>query len=282
MNSNLINLILDALGAGIAAGGQEAIDDAVKGAYCSLKTCIQQKFSGGHNEQEAGLILAKYEENPDTWKEPLREELIRVYADQDEGIVKIAKQLQSLVNSQSRVKYQANFNATTYGTVIGDNAKVQQYFTSEKDEVADAKKSLEQGQKALLRSDYVSAKQNLEKALNLLHEDELPNEMARARYLLALAQLNGRRPFVQTHVVIQSVEGLLNSAIELRRSTSYYLTLGLFKLDFAQHNGLSNLKRQAYELIDKAGQIASTQEDVENLKLLSHCQHSLVQDYLNP
>src|SRR5207244_12971080 len=103
----------------------------------------------------------------------------------------------------------------------------------------------------------------------------------RTRYLLALAQLNGRRPSVQTHIVMRSIEGLLDSAIHLHRSYSYYLTLGLFKLDFAQRNGLSNLKREAYELIDKAVQIASTQEDAENLKLLSHCQNNLVQDYLN-
>src|SRR2546425_3155490 len=146
MDSNLINLILNALGVGIAAGGQEAIDGAVKGAYRSLKTHIQQRFSGRRNEQEAGLMLARYEERPETWKEPLREELIRVNADQDEEIVKFAKQLLSLVDLQSGIKYQANFNAIAYGTVVGDNANVQQYFTSEKDEVADAKKSLERGQ----------------------------------------------------------------------------------------------------------------------------------------
>ena len=104
MDSNLINLILNALGGGIAAGGQEANDNAVKEAYRSLKTRIQQMFSGRRNEQEAGLVLAKYEERPETWKEPLREELIRVNADQDEEIVKFAKQLQSLIDSQSGVK----------------------------------------------------------------------------------------------------------------------------------------------------------------------------------
>jgi len=281
MDSNLINLILNALGVGIAAGGQEAINDAVKGAYRSLKTHLQERFSGRSNEQDARLILAKYEEMPKIWIEPLRAELIRVNADQDEEIVKFAKQLQSLVSLQSGIKYQTHINATTYGTVIGDNANVQQYFMPEKDEAADAKKCLEQGQKALLRSDYVSAKQNLEKAIDILHEDEMPNEIARAMYLLALTQLNGRRPAVQTHLVMRSIEGLLDSAIHLHRSSSYYLTLGLFKLDFAQRNGLSNLKRDANELIDKAGRIASTQEDKENLKLLSHCQNSLVQDYLN-
>lgn len=282
MDSNLINLILSALGVGIAAGGQEAINDTVRGAYRSLKAHIQQKFSREPNEQEARLILEKYEEEPETWKEPLRKVLIRVNADQDEEIVKIAQKLQSLAQLQSGIKYQTNFNAPVFGPVIGDNANVHQYFTSKKDEVAEGKKSLEQGQKALLRSDYVSAKQNLENAIDMLNEDELPNEMARTRYFLALAQLNGRRPFVQTHLVMRSVEGLLNSAIQLHQRSSYYLTLGLFKLDFAQHNGLSNLEREAYELIERASQIASTPEDIENLKLLSYCQNSLVQDYLNP
>src|SRR2546421_10745552 len=94
----------------------------------------------------------------------------------------------------------------------------------------EGKDCLKRGQVALMRDDYPSAKRELEKAIGILHEDELPKEAAKVRYLLALIQLDRRRPFLQTLPTMRSVESLLNSAIALHRSASYILTLAVFKL----------------------------------------------------
>ena len=139
---------------------------------------------------------------------------------------------------------------------------------------------LKLGQSALLRNDYISAKRDIEKAIEILREDEFPKEAAKARYLLTLIQLNGRRPFVQTQLVMNSIENLIRSSIALNRSSSYLLTLALFKLDFAR-NGLPHLISEARELINVASQLDETPEDDENLKLLKVCQPDLTHNYLN-
>ena len=144
----------------------------------------------------------------------------------------------------------------------------------------EGKSLLKRGQNALLRNDYVSGKRDIEKAMEMLREDELPNEAAQVRYLLALAQFNGKRPFVQTHSAMSSAENLIRAAIELHPSYAYHLTLALFKLDFAR-NGLPHLAREARELLNEADQLAQTPEDEENLKLLSACQPHLIRDFLS-
>ncbi len=138
---------------------------------------------------------------------------------------------------------------------------------------------LKRGQVALMRDDYASAKRELEKAIGILHEDELPKEAAKVRYLLALIQLDRQRPFLQTLPTMRSVESLLNSAIALHRSASYILTLAVFKLDLAR-NGLPQLVSEAYKLVDQANQMAWQSEDDENFEVLKQCQPDLFEDYL--
>src|SRR5260370_14935272 len=90
---------------------------------------------------------------------------------------------------------------------------------------------LKRGQIALLRNDYALAKRDIEKAIEILSEEESPKEAAKAKYLLTLAQLNGNRPFIQTQSTMKYVENLIRSAIALHRSYIYLLTLAIFKID---------------------------------------------------
>ncbi|MBV9688804.1 MAG: toll/interleukin-1 receptor domain-containing protein [Ktedonobacteraceae bacterium] len=138
--------------------------------------------------------------------------------------------------------------------------------------------SLIRGQDALMRCDFASAKQEIEKALDTLQEDENPAEVAKAKYLLALVQLGGKRPFSQTLLAIRSVESLVNAALVLHRSYSYLITLAFFKLDFAR-NGFPSLKNEAIRLLQEARVVAPTSEDIKNINLLSKCQPYLVDDY---
>jgi len=138
---------------------------------------------------------------------------------------------------------------------------------------------LQGAKRALQRTDYNSAMRSLEKALEIENNSVQPEEMAEARFLLALATLEGRRPFSQKLSVMRAVENLLNQAISCHLAFSYVLTLAAFKRDFAR-NGYPHFLNEAQELILRARNIAQTPKDGENFKLLMICQPNLVNDFL--
>ena len=122
-----ITLILTALAAGAAAGAQNTVSEAIKGAYRGLKTLVQRKFAG---KPDAELVLAKYEEKPEVWEEPLKDALIEAATDQDEEIIKAAQKLMVLVNPQQAAtgKYSVQITGNVQGFVQGDNAQVTMTF----------------------------------------------------------------------------------------------------------------------------------------------------------
>jgi hypothetical protein len=81
-----ITLILTALVAGAAKAAGDTIPDAYKG----LKALIQKKFAG---KPEAEMALAKHEEKPKVWEEPLKDALVEAGVDKDEEILKAAQEL---------------------------------------------------------------------------------------------------------------------------------------------------------------------------------------------
>src|SRR5579859_5885861 len=88
MDTNLA-LILSAL----ATGAKEVANEAIKDAYSGLKTLIQRKFKRHSDEQSAQIVLSKYEEKPDIWREPLSDALDQVQANTDQIIVMAAQDL---------------------------------------------------------------------------------------------------------------------------------------------------------------------------------------------
>ena len=120
---DFISTILTALTAGAAAGGQATASEAVKDAYRALKTLLQKKITGKQNEQNAQLILSKYEEKPVIWKEPLKDELIQMRADQDKEIVRLAQILLELLSQQQATKgtFVIHNTGTMQGIAQGDH-----------------------------------------------------------------------------------------------------------------------------------------------------------------
>ncbi|HEY7419070.1 MAG TPA: toll/interleukin-1 receptor domain-containing protein [Ktedonobacteraceae bacterium] len=147
------------------------------------------------------------------------------------------------------------------------------------DVLAKARSEAARGYKALKRKDYIAAKRCLETADLTLAEDELPTESAQIKYYMAIALLNGYRPFSDaiTRSAMEHIEQILNAAIKLRPLHSYYYTLALLKRDFARH-GLPRYKEDAQNLLRKARRINPTQVDNENLHVLTICQPRLVND----
>ena len=106
-----ITVILTAL----VTGAAKVAGDAIPDAYQGLKALIQKKFAG---KPDAEMALAKHEEKPKVWEEPLKEALVESGVDQDQEILKAAQALldktkeqpdgqQIITQTISNVKYAA-------------------------------------------------------------------------------------------------------------------------------------------------------------------------------
>jgi len=92
-----LTLILTALTAGAAAGGQIVVSDAIKDAYHGLKALIQRKFVG---KPSAEVALTEHESDPQTWAAPLKKALAQEHVDQDQTILQAAEQLLAQIKAQ--------------------------------------------------------------------------------------------------------------------------------------------------------------------------------------
>lgn len=122
-----IALILSALMAGATAAAKISATEAVKEAYHGLKTLIRGKLSG---KPEAVAALSGYERKPEVWKEPVKDALLEVAADQDHAIIKAAQALLAGVDPQGHAqgKYNVQLSGPVFGMTIGDQNAVTNYF----------------------------------------------------------------------------------------------------------------------------------------------------------
>ena len=125
-----VTLILTALAAGAAAGGQAIAGDAIKDTYAGLKTLIQRKFAG---KPKAELALAEHENDPETWQAPLKKALAEEHLDQDQQIIEAAQKVMHLVQPQQAAmgKYNVQITGNVQGFVQGDHQTVHINFGSE-------------------------------------------------------------------------------------------------------------------------------------------------------
>ena len=127
-----VSLILTALAAGAGIIGQEAVSEVTKDAYQKLKALIQHRLA---DKPQAEIILQKHEENPEIWKEPLRQELIDIQASQDNEIIRAAQQLMTIINPQQAGmgKFNVQITGDVQGFVQGDNTQVTMNFNESTD-----------------------------------------------------------------------------------------------------------------------------------------------------
>lgn len=127
---DMANLILTALGTGAAGGGQALVTDAIKDSYAGLKALIQRKFASKLN---AELALKEYENDPATWKAPLKKALIEEQVDQDQNVIEAAQKMLSLLRNQQICigKYTVQIEGNVYGYAQGDNQQVHMHFGNE-------------------------------------------------------------------------------------------------------------------------------------------------------
>ena len=90
-----ITLIVTALAAGAALGLKDSASAAVQDAYAGLKALVRKRLAG---RQDAELVLARYEQAPQTWQAPLMTELGEAGADRDRDLLTAAQVLMNLVD----------------------------------------------------------------------------------------------------------------------------------------------------------------------------------------
>jgi len=90
-----VTLILAALAAGAALGVKDAASATVKDAYEGLKALVKKRVAG---RRDGELVLARYEEAPDSWRGPLAAELTAVGADADADLVAAAQAVMRLAD----------------------------------------------------------------------------------------------------------------------------------------------------------------------------------------
>jgi len=121
-----VDVILAALAAGALAAVKDTASQVVKDTYAGLKALVQKRLAG---KPEAETALAQHEKKPEVWKAPLKDALLETGADKDEAIRRAAEGLLKLVQPQQvgAGKYNVQIGEAQ-GVVIGDQARVEQYF----------------------------------------------------------------------------------------------------------------------------------------------------------
>lgn len=115
---------------------------------------------------------------------------------------------------------------------------IEAYVTQERFPLAnEGLLALEQGKKALWDGAYPLAKKELRKAVEEIDRENQPTAASKARYFLVLALLNGNLPRTQGTDTMQSIERLMNEAINIHPYSSHYRTFARIKWDFFEFNG---------------------------------------------
>lgn len=114
-----VTLIVTALAAGAALGLKDTASTAVKDAYKSLKAFAAKRLAGRHDGE---LVLARHEEDPESWERPLAAELTAAGAADDTDLVAAAQALMSLTDETgSRAgKYVVQLRCSQ-GVQLGDH-----------------------------------------------------------------------------------------------------------------------------------------------------------------
>lgn len=114
-----VTLIVTALAAGAALGLKDTVSVAVKDAYRSLKTLVTKRLQ---DRRDGELVVARYEDTPQAWEQPLIAELTAAGAADDAGLIAAAQALMSLLDEAGSKsgKYAVQMQAPQ-GVQIGDH-----------------------------------------------------------------------------------------------------------------------------------------------------------------
>lgn len=119
-----LTFLIGAIAAGALAGSTEVGKAAVVDSYAALSAYLKELFRR-RNRPDGQRVLEEFEQDPDGWRDRLREELVAARADADEELIRLAERV---VDSEelptSTQKYLTNFRGNVGTAVVGDHAEV--------------------------------------------------------------------------------------------------------------------------------------------------------------
>lgn len=123
-----ISMIVGALVAGSSAALKDTANQAVKDAYCGLRTLVIHHWKnkaneyGGILEQEAKILISNLEEDPETFQFPVEKKLSEFIPEPSIELVDKARALYELLykNGFETGKYKVNVQGGK-GVQVGDN-----------------------------------------------------------------------------------------------------------------------------------------------------------------
>jgi len=123
-----ITLIVTALAAGAAVGVKDAASAVVKDAYAGLKSLVKKRLG---EDPGAELVLARYEQAPETWQAPLMAELAGTGADGDRDLIAAAQALLDLIEETGGAgKYAVDVRGAM-GVQVGDHNRQDNVFNAQ-------------------------------------------------------------------------------------------------------------------------------------------------------
>lgn len=122
-----VSLILNALASGAVKGIADSTTDTVKDTYSRLRQAISERFAG---VKTAEVALAKYADDPETWKAPIAKALIESGAVADPAIIEASQQLMALLDEAGTLtgKYKVDARRAL-GLQVGDGNQQINMFT---------------------------------------------------------------------------------------------------------------------------------------------------------
>jgi predicted DNA-binding transcriptional regulator YafY len=125
-----LSMLLMALSAGAAASGQEVLNEMAKDAYHKLLDKVKERFA---HKPKAQVVLADYQEDPDTYEKPLRKVIAQEGLDRDAEIIQAAEAVMRHVQPQQlgtgKINVQITGNAQ--GLAIGDQHHVNMRWAND-------------------------------------------------------------------------------------------------------------------------------------------------------
>ena len=91
-----VTLVLTALATGAALGVKDTVSQAVMDTYEGLKALVRNRLTG---RRDGEIVLARFEEAPDIWRDPLSAELTAAGADTDADVLAAAQALMTMVDA---------------------------------------------------------------------------------------------------------------------------------------------------------------------------------------
>jgi hypothetical protein len=116
-----VALILTALAAGAGLGLKDAASAAITDAYNGLRGLVRRRLA---DQPDGGLVLARYEQDPQVWDRPLAQELATAGASEDAGLTAAAQAFMKLVDAAGSAAGKYTVSAAGHSVAAGHDVKI--------------------------------------------------------------------------------------------------------------------------------------------------------------